>query len=350
MVKRVIGYILLIFVLLSLVTACNLKKLVEESQQEPTAAIDLTKIALEVGGTLTAMPTRTPSAEETEPSSQISPTLPPSPPPTDTAVPQPSPTEAVPAQPTETASIPGEETDNAALEARIRASNILILEDVVANRDLVPRLDTAIAAMGFEGGTILNTYDASGNFLNQLKSGSNWDLIIVSIENRRDTRLGIWDVILERIQQNAAVIIEIYYLDEISSGQITPLLEGCGVMVQEDWMRRQTDPYGKFVLQAYDPAHPLFNNPNPIQLPFKPSPYWIGDAGDILELPADSSAQILLGLEPENRLRSGLLVSCYNGRVILQTFATHDYPKDQTIALWQNAIRFTLTNHYLTMP
>jgi hypothetical protein len=36
-----------------------------------------------------------------------------------------------------------------------------------------------------------------------------------------------------------------------------------------------------------------------------------------------------------------------DGRVILQTFSSHDYPTNDMVALWQNYIVYTLTNHFL---
>ena len=358
MKERIIRSLLPVLTIMVFLTSCNFQNLVENSDNTSTQAIDLTQIALEVGGTLTAMPTHTVNPLiKTEQAARTTVAVGNTPTPTLQMLPTNTPqVEELPTeiedtvQPTETSTPAMDEIEPDNLQSLIQSSNILILEDVVANTDLVPRIDNAVAGMNFSGGTIINTYDASGNFLKYLDSGTDWDLIIASIENRRATRLGIWDVILEHIEQNAAVIIEIYYLDEISIGQITPLLDGCGVLVQENWERSESDIYGKFVLEAYDPGHPIFTTPNIIELPLEPTIYWIGDAGDVLELASNSSAQILAGLKPEDRLHSGLLVSCYNGKVILQTFSTHDYPKDETIALWQNYMNFTLTNHYLSMP
>ena len=33
--------------------------------------------------------------------------------------------------------------------------------------------------------------------------------------------------------------------------------------------------------------------------------------------------------------------------MILQTFDSHDYPTDPMVALYQNYIRYTLTNHFI---
>jgi hypothetical protein len=63
--------------------------------------------------------------------------------------------------------------------------------------------------------------------------------------------------------------------------------------------------------------------------------FWSGDVGDLLARSADSPPKIigrLTGSPTEN----GVLVSCYDGRLILQTFSSHDYPAEAITALWQN--------------
>ncbi|HTP02521.1 MAG TPA: hypothetical protein VMJ64_14195 [Anaerolineales bacterium] len=44
-----------------------------------------------------------------------------------------------------------------------------------------------------------------------------------------------------------------------------------------------------------------------------------------------------------------MLASCYDGRVILQTFSDHDYRQEEIIALWQNYIHYTLKNHFAAL-
>jgi hypothetical protein len=35
-----------------------------------------------------------------------------------------------------------------------------------------------------------------------------------------------------------------------------------------------------------------------------------------------------------------------DGTVIFQTFSSHDYPRAKVMALWENYITYTLTNHF----
>ena len=45
----------------------------------------------------------------------------------------------------------------------------------------------------------------------------------------------------------------------------------------------------------------------------------------------------------------GVLASCYDGRVIIQTFSDHDYDQADIVPLWENYIHYTLKNHFLAL-
>jgi hypothetical protein len=46
----------------------------------------------------------------------------------------------------------------------------------------------------------------------------------------------------------------------------------------------------------------------------------------------------------------GVLASCFQGRVLIQTFCNHDYHEGDIVPLWQNYIHYTLKNHFLAAP
>ena len=73
---------------------------------------------------------------------------------------------------------------------------------------------------------------------------------------------------------------------------------------------------------------------------------WAGDAGDLMKLTEGSDATILATHSNGHKTDYGLLTSCMDGRVLFQTFSTHDYPTLEMTALWQNYIIYTLTNHF----
>jgi hypothetical protein len=61
-------------------------------------------------------------------------------------------------------------------------------------------------------------------------------------------------------------------------------------------------------------------------------------------------AQILAGGFMSNPTDYGLIVSCIEGRVIIQTFSDHDYHREDIQALWENYITYVLTNHFAALP
>ena len=75
--------------------------------------------------------------------------------------------------------------------------------------------------------------------------------------------------------------------------------------------------------------------------------YWNpGDVGDLVKLRSSGDATIVAGLYPNEKNSYGLLTTCLEGRMVLQTFDTHDYDPSMTKALWENYITYTLTNHF----
>jgi hypothetical protein len=66
----------------------------------------------------------------------------------------------------------------------------------------------------------------------------------------------------------------------------------------------------------------------------------IGSGGD---------AKLLAGISPREKNQFGVLSTCLEGRMVLQTFDSHDYRQSQVIPLWQNYIYYTLKNHFLAL-
>ncbi len=233
------------------------------------------------------------------------------------------------------------------VEDRIRTANILVFEDIRGYYDLTTWVHSAISGMDFEGGKILEVGDAVGDFMKALNSPVKWDLIIVAAEARSAVRGEFWDVIQEQVNDDVALIAEVWYLDEIANGRITPLMGKCGVSFQKDFWR-DPDSYNVLNYSLYwlDPHHELFSNPNVVDPLYTPNIYWTRDVGDLLMLNPGGDARLLSGLYPNEKSRYGVIASCLDGRVIFQTFSTHDYRQSQVIPLWQNYITYTLGNHF----
>jgi hypothetical protein len=232
------------------------------------------------------------------------------------------------------------------MDALIKASNILIYEDVVGDPTLVPVVGNTVSAMRFSGGKVINTGDAMGRFREHANSATPWDLIIVAAEARSGFSGELFEMLYDHIDNGGAVIIEIWYLDRVSQGKISPILNDCGVRLFRDWERGTNyDPY-KYSIYWLDTSHPLLSTPNTVQAPSYPYPEWFGDAGDLLELGSGGDAVLVGGLYPNRNSDYGVLTSCMGGRMVIQTFSSHDYNLDLIQALWENYITYTLTKHY----
>jgi hypothetical protein len=232
------------------------------------------------------------------------------------------------------------------MDALIKASNILIYEDVIGDPTLVPVVSNTVNAMNFSGGKVINTGDAMGKFREHANSATKWDLIIVAAEIRSGFSGELFEVMYDHIDNGGAVIIEMWYLNQVVSGKVSPILNDCGVTFFRDWERNWNyDPYD-YSIYWLDQYHPLLSTPNTAQAPSYPYPEWFGDAGDLLELSSGGDAVLIGGTHSNRKSDYGVLASCMDGRMVIQTFSTHDYKLDIVQALWENYITYTLTQHY----
>jgi serine/threonine protein kinase len=229
------------------------------------------------------------------------------------------------------------------MQALIKSSDILVYEDVAGL--LQAWVSEAIASLSFSGGTIINVGDAVGNFKSTVPT-RDWDLIIVAAEARNIFSGELFESLYNHINNGGAIIIEEWYLDQVGSGKIAPILSQCGVRFFRNWERKiNSDPYN-YSIYWLDESHPLLSTPNRVKPPSYPYPTWIGDVGDLIALSGSGDATLVGGLFPRRKSDYGVLATCLGGRMVLQTFSTHDYLKDIMLPLWQNYIIYTLTNHY----
>jgi hypothetical protein len=78
---------------------------------------------------------------------------------------------------------------------------------------------------------------------------------------------------------------------------------------------------------------------------------WRGDIGDLLDIRYQSGqpngdAVLLAGTNPGISDQHGTLAVCYDNRLVLQTFSSHEYSNDDVIHLWQNYIYHTLRGRF----
>lgn len=240
-----------------------------------------------------------------------------------------------PDPPTEIQSTP---TQN--IEALIKSANILVYENT-DERNIGMWIQDALDGMDMN---YTQTGSYSGHFMEYLNSGTKYDLIIVGAEDKDKISGEFWDVINTRLARDkVALIAEIWYLDSESNGPISKILNGCGVRYQKDWQLADS-------IYWWDSNHPIFNEPNTVLPLLHYNRYWTNQTGDQIRLAGSGNATLLAGLAAKSSNQEGVLATCYEGRVIIQTFSDHDYDQADIIPLWQNYIHYTLKNHFSVTP
>ncbi len=232
---------------------------------------------------------------------------------------------------------------NLAEERLLNSARILLFEDMSASRQI--RL--VKEALDEAGYFYLDVGSAKGWFKSQLLSGEKWDLIIASAEAEREFGGELYEYLDDHLGRGAAVILESWDLDSAPDGRVRPLLARCGVAVQSDWYEPEMR-----VFYWTDPAHPIFNQPNDLASGLRnAAPLWRGDVGDLLQIEPVIGAPsgdplILADVNRSWTQDRGLLVSCLGGRMILQTFRSHEYHHNDMVALWQNYIYNALISQF----
>jgi hypothetical protein len=221
------------------------------------------------------------------------------------------------------------------VEDKIKAAHILVYEDTAAEGLWI---EPMLKKVGYATNAKF-VHDRIGTLQNELNNPDvKWDLILIAAEARSAVTGELWVDVKEQIDKGTPVVIETWTIHRQVEGKIKDIMNGCGVQLQG--MMDTSLP-----MIWYDPDSPFFNQPNQVSELSKTNRYWSGEAGDFLKLSSGSAATILAGTN-SNREDSGLVVSCYDGRLILQTFSNHDYPQAQIAELWQNYVYNLLSNHF----
>lgn len=222
----------------------------------------------------------------------------------------------------------------------LEGANILIYDDMYGEGE--PQVvENALDGLGL-GRNTKNVRDAMGDFLSNMNSSTEWDLIIVAAESRDSISGEYFDVIADQLDRGSAVIIEIWYIDDIFYGRIQPVMQRCGISLHREWERKTNANLNEYLVYLLEPGDPLFSEPNAISMLIPYDVLWWGDAGDLLELNPGSDAVLMGGTQSKEHSAYGLLAECLDGRMIWQTFSTHDYKTQEMINLWQNYIINTL--------
>ncbi len=312
------GIILFLLFVALFVLACNIGTPAPNS----TPAFDPTKAALELQATSMAL-------QLTQVAMNSQPAQPTSPPPQPVSPPVTAePAAAVPTEP--------QATPTQDVESLIKSANVLVYENT-DEYGIGMWTQDALENLGIK---YTQTGSYSGHFMEYLNSGKKYNLIIVNAEAKDRISGEFWDVISTRLTRDkAALIAEVWYLDTEANGPISKVLGKCGIRYRKDYSLADS-------IYWWDPTHPVFNEPNTVLPLLHYDRYWANQAGDQIRLGGSGDAVMLAGLSAKPG-DEGVLASCYDGRVIIQTFSDHDYNQADIVPLWENYIHYTLKNHFL---
>jgi hypothetical protein len=123
-------------------------------------------------------------------------------------------------------------------------------------------------------------------------------------------------------------------------------MQRCGITFHQDWWRDNNANLNTYLIYLLEPSDPLFSQPNMISMLIPYDIRWIDDVGDTVETIPGSGAVLLAGRLPKEYNSYGLITKCLDGRMVWQTFSTHDYKDQEMINLWQNYIYNTLKARY----
>ncbi|MCX8062332.1 MAG: hypothetical protein N3D16_07105 [Anaerolineales bacterium] len=248
----------------------------------------------------------------------------------------------LPAEATPTPFIqPGQGMD---LDALRQGAKILLFEDMSGHPSKVARyIKPALENAGY---VFTDVGSAQGWLKDQLVQNKDWDLLIIASEASGRVSGEYFDLIREFLDAGAGVIMEMWDIDAIGQGKIKPILDSCGVELEKDWGHP-----GRRDLWYLIPDHPILNEPNEMGK-LRPAPFWADDTGDLMKIKyysnkAVGDAALVIGVDEKFKDSRAVLTTCLGGRLVLQTFCTHDYHREDMEKLWQNYVFYALTNHFV---
>jgi hypothetical protein len=220
----------------------------------------------------------------------------------------------------------------------------ILVYDAMWGRD-TPVIENAIDGLGL-GRNTTNVRDAVGDFISTMNSATKWDLVVVASEWRSLVQGEVFDVIADQLDRGSSVVFETWYIDQVYNGRIQPVMQRCGISFHKDWWRGAGYNLNDYLVYLLAVDDPVFSEPNTISMLVPYDILWVEDVGDTVEINAGSDAIILAGRLPKEYTSYGLLVKCIDGRLIWQTFSTHDYKDQEMTNLWQNYIHNALQARY----
>ncbi|MBN1148036.1 MAG: hypothetical protein JXA78_12330 [Anaerolineales bacterium] len=260
-----------------------------------------------------------------------------------------------PAQPPagETPAAPPAQPPAEDFEQTMKNAQILLFEDMVNDPSEYRYVKRTLDAMGLR-------YKDDGSAKGWLKSdmlggstgGGPWDLVILAAEWRESISGEFFDYLNGILDQGTSVIVEAWYLDDISEGKVAPILADCGVQLYEYYPKTGTiNDLVVWPLPGMS-SHPVLTTPNGGLTFTKARDKWMWsfDLGDHTAYTGRGDAQILMGNDATDGNKDGVLTVCMNGQFTLMGFSSHSFPYQVMYPLWENmiynALKVRMTGSY----
>jgi hypothetical protein len=233
--------------------------------------------------------------------------------------------------------------DETALIERMKNANILVYEDMVSRNNTNRYVKDTLTRMGLP---FKDDGNAAGWLVNDLNNGAPngrpWDLVILALEDKVQPQSAYFNYALQALDAGSSVILESWFLNSTYQSGARPFLERCGLEYMGD---RKKIPPSNLQLYAMAGDSPLLNLPNTAFSLTRTTNYWWDstgkvayDTGDLLKRAPDSTAQLIIGSQADNRSDHTTVAICADARLIYQSFSSHTLTYDTMTLLWENYI------------
>ncbi len=235
--------------------------------------------------------------------------------------------------------------DDVKLQAKMQAAKILLFEDISGSKTHLPRfVKETLDKVNY---SYTDVGSGQGWLKEQLESDVDWDLIIVSSEVGGRISGEFFDYLSNYAAKGTAIILELWGLDEVYQGKSKTFLDDCGIEFEMDWSAVSSSP-----LWFLQPDNPIFHEPNELDSRLRYFKRLWPDGGDLVKIKkyggkVVGDATLLIGTQMDITNSHAVLTSCMGGRVLIQTFASHQYHSEDILKLWENYIYYTLKNHFI---
>ncbi|HSO26871.1 MAG TPA: hypothetical protein VLS48_02295, partial [Anaerolineales bacterium] len=128
---------------------------------------------------------------------------------------------------------------------------------------------------------------------------------------------------------------------------------------QRDWWIDNGTPVDRLVMFPLVSDSPVLHEPNDGVRFTKVSDYWLVEArrlgwaginlGDLIKLSPGSKSTLIVGQIGTEQRSHGTVAVCEDGRMIWQTFSSHQLSRDTAMPIWENYIHNTLKARYLSL-